>query len=569
MQEIISEAGAFSAVFIQITRYLLPALALWVLLRCARSLLFYRKEPEIWAWLTTPENTRLPVTHWENLLGRSAGCDVVLQYATVSRIHAVLTRSDKGSWTITDAGSKSGIAVNGASVSSSPVGLGDEITLGGLRFSLVPITKEQEAIQAEARSRITVSPALTLLLLTAFQLLVCVRLLIGCPEQAASVLLSFGCLIGAQWLLLLGMKVLHRCAFELETLAFFLTTMGLCVVTVSAPEALRKELLAIGLGILVFLFVGWSLRDLRCAKAVRYLAAVAGIGLLAVNLLIGTEKFGAKNWIELGAFSFQPSELVKLCFVYVGASSLSHLVARRNLTLFIVYSASVCACLALMNDFGAAIIFFVTFLVIAFLRSGNFATLALACAGTGFAGLLALRFKPYAMNRFSAWGHVWENATTTGYSQTRALMCLASGGLFGLGAGKGWLHYVGAADTDLVFALVSEEWGLLLALCMVLAVVILAMFAVRASSHSRSCFYTIGSCAAASILIIQCILNVFGTTDLLPLTGVTFPFVSNGGSSMLCVWGLLAFIKAADTRQNASFTVRLPNKRIVQEEETE
>ena len=102
---------------------------------------------------------------------------------------------------------------------------------------------------------------------------------------------------------------------------------------------------------------------------------------------------------------------------------------------------------------STAIIFFVAFLVIAFLRSGDVATIALACAGTGFAGVLALRFKPYALKRFSAWGHVWENALTTGYSQTRAMMCIASGGLFGLGAGNGWLKYVAASDTDLVFVL--------------------------------------------------------------------------------------------------------------------
>jgi cell division protein FtsW (lipid II flippase) len=73
----------------------------------------------------------------------------------------------------------------------------------------------------------------------------------------------------------------------------------------------------------------------------------------------------------------------------------------------------------------------------------------------------------------------------------------------------------------------------------------------------RSSFYTIGACTAASIMLMQVILNALGTVDVLPLTGVTFPFLSNGGSSMICAWGLLAFIKAADTRQNASFAVRL------------
>ena len=87
----------------------------------------------------------------------------------------------------------------------------------------------------------------------------------------------------------------------------------------------------------------------------------------------------------------------------------------------------------------------------------------------------------------------------------------------------------------------------------------------------RSCFYTIGACAAATVMVTQTILNVFGTADILPLTGVTFPFVSNGGSSMVCVWGLLAFIKAADTRQNASFAIRVPHgvKEAPQPEEEE
>ena len=186
-----------------------------------------------------------------------------------------------------------------------------------------------------------------------------------------------------------------------------------------------------------------------------------------------------------------------------------------------------------------------------------FAGLALICAGIGFAGVLAMRFRPHIAQRFSAWGHVWEFASSTGYQQTRAMMCIASGGLFGIGAGKGWLKYIFAADSDMVFATISEEWGLVTALMMTACVIIFVLFAVRSAAVGRSSFYTIGGCTAACIMLVQVILNVLGTVDVLPLTGVTFPFLSNGGSSMICAWGLLAFIKATDTRQNASFAVRL------------
>lgn len=540
--------------------YLFPVLALGILIRCAVSLLTFRPEPEVWAWLTTPDGAHIPVTHWESLIGRGAGCDVQLGYPTVSRTHAVLTRYDDGSWTISDAHSKSGVFVNGKQTALSALRFGDVITMGGVNFTLIPLTKEQERIQAGTRTRAghAVHQMPTLLLLTLFQLLTAVQLILGGCDPALE-LTAFGGLIGLEWALYLALRAFRRTGFEAETLAFFLCTMGLAVVSSSAPESLIKELLAIVAGVCVFLVVCWSLRDLERAKTVRYLAAVAGIGLLAFNLLFGVEKFGARNWIQLGGVSFQPSEFVKVCFIYVGASTLSRLMAKRNIVLFIAYSAVICACLALMKDFGTAIIFFVAFLVIAFLRSGNFATIALAIAATGFAGVLVLRFLPYARNRFEAWGHVWDYALTTGYSQTRSMMCIASGGLFGLGPGKGWLKYVAASDTDLVFAFVSEEWGLIMAVLMVACIVILACFVVRSAPAGRSCFYTIGACAAVTVMVTQTILNVFGMADFLPLTGVTFPFVSNGGSSMVCVWGLLAFIKAADTRQNASVAIRVPH----------
>lgn len=540
--------------------YLFPVLALGILIRCAVSLLTFRPEPEVWAWLTTPDGAHIPVTHWESLIGRGAGCDVQLGYPTVSRTHAVLTRYDDGSWTISDAHSKSGVFVNGRQTALSALRFGDVITMGGVNFTLIPLTKEQERIQAGTRTRAghAVHQMPTLLLLTLFQLLTAIQLILGGCDPALE-LTAFGGLIGLEWALYLALRAFRRTGFEAETLAFFLCTMGLAVVSSSAPESLIKELLAIVAGVCVFLVVCWSLRDLERAKTVRYLAAVAGIGLLAFNLLFGVEKFGARNWIQLGGVSFQPSEFVKVCFIYVGASTLSRLMAKRNIVLFIAYSAVICACLALMKDFGTAIIFFVAFLVIAFLRSGNFATIALAIAATGFAGVLVLRFLPYARNRFEAWGHVWDYALTTGYSQTRSMMCIASGGLFGLGPGKGWLKYVAASDTDLVFAFVSEEWGLIMAVLMVACIVILACFVVRSAPAGRSCFYTIGACAAVTVMVTQTILNVFGMADFLPLTGVTLPFVSNGGSSMVCVWGLLAFIKAADTRQNASVAIRVPH----------
>ena len=217
--------------------------------------------------------------------------------------------------------------------------------------------------------------------------------------------------------------------------------------------------------------------------------------------------------------------------------------------------------LGLMSDFGTAAIFFVTFLVIAYMRSGDFATLSLICGGAVFGAGIILKFKPYILSRFASWGHAWEAASTTGYQQTRTMSAAASGGLLGMGAGNGWLHNVAAADTDLVFGMLCEEWGLLIAVLAVSAIITLAFFAARACRVGRSSFYTIAACAASSLLVFQTCLNVFGSVDLLPLTGVTFPFVSNGGSAMMSAWGLLAYLKATDTRENASFAIARKHQR--------
>ncbi len=566
----LSQSVGFADGFNAVMRYVFPVLAFIIVFRCAKSLLSFRREPEIWAWLCLPDGTRLPVTHWENIIGRSKRSDLVIDVPTMSRSHAVLTRYDDGSWSISDVGSRGGVFVNGERTDMAAITMNDTLSLGGIEMYLEPITHRQEVIQASSRTKAgrEIKPGGTLFLLSVFQALTLLQLLMQVEgEYLRPVFISFVGLAAVEWVLFFVTRLLRRSGFEMETMAFFLCTIGLSVVTSKVPSSTVKQFAALVLGIILYVIIIWSLRDLERAKKIRYIAAAAGIALLAINLVFGISKFGAKNWIMIGGVSFQPSELVKVCFIFTGASTMDRIVAKRNLILFIGYSAMICGCLALLSDFGTALIFFVCFLVIAYLRSGSFAGIALICAGTGFAGVLAAKFRPYILERFSTWGHIWDDPLDKGFQQTRSLMCIASGGLVGLGVGRGWLKYVAASDTDLVFAFVSEEWGLLVALMLVAVLVVLSIFVVKAASMGRSSFYTIGACAAMSIMITQTVLNVFGTVDFLPLTGVTFPFVSNGGSSMMSAWGLLAFIKAADTRQNASFAIKLPSRKEAKDEQ--
>ena len=555
-----SVQGAFGGLYAGVLRFLLPLLVLLLLIRCIYPLVSFRREPEIWAWLCMPNGKKKPITHWENIIGRHKRCDVMLDLPTISRNHAVLTRYDDGSWTITDTDSKDGVFVNGKKVRIHALEEEDVISLGGLEMTLQPISHRQEVKLAQLRTKASsgLDSFANILLLSVIQALIAVGYLLGSePETARSILMGFGGILITQWVLLGFYALIRRASFEVETIAFFLCTMGMAAIAAVAPQEAVKQLIAMEMGLFTFLILGWSLRNLERAKKIRYLASVAGVGFLVITLLFGTEYYGAKNWLVIGSFSFQPSELSKVCFVYAGASAMDRILNKRNLIGFIAYTILLCCCLALMNDFGTALIFFTAFLVIAYMRSGSLGTIGLACTSLGFAGVIAIKIAPHALRRFSIWRHIWEEPLDRGYQQTRALMCIASGGLLGLGPGKGWMENVFAADSDMVFATLSEEWGLILGLMLIICIIGLAVFCVRSASVGRSSFYTIGACTAASILLVQTILNALGTVDVLPLTGVTFPFVSNGGSSMIGAWGLLAFVKAADTRQNASFAVRL------------
>ena len=563
LQTVLQDQAALGDSVIHILRYAVPAVSVFLLLRCIMPLLTFRKEPEIWAWLNMPDGSQIPVTHWETVIGRSKSCDVTIDFPTVSRNHAVLTRYDDGSWTISDAESKGGVMVNGKKVQICAIHSRSRIEIGGVEMQLQPITEKQEKRQAQLRTKAANGwdTVANLMLLTILQILMAMGFVLsGTEAEIRPVLTGFSGILLCQWLLFLFYVFIHRASFEVETLAFFLCTLGMAAILTVKPGEAVKQLTAMALGVCLFLLIGWSLRDLERAKKFRYLASVAGIGFLIITLLFGTEYYGAKNWLIIGGMSLQPSELSKVCFVFAGASTMDRIMQKRNIFMFIVYSVLICGCLALMNDFGTALIFFCAFLIIAYLRSGSVGTVALAVTALVFAGVIALKIAPHALQRFATWRHIWEDPYNAGYQQCQAIMCLASGGLFGLGPGRGRLQHVFAADSDIVFATISEEWGLIVAVLTVACVVAFACFSIRTAQMARSAFYSIGACTAAGILVVQTILNCLGTLDILPFTGVPFPLLSNGGTSMLGAWGLLAFVKASDTRQNASFAVRLKGR---------
>lgn len=393
-----------------------------------------------------------------------------------------------------------------------------------------------------------VNPYIMLFIITLFQLICLLTLVTSVDEQYRSdVLMTFGGYLMIEYAYFIGARlVLGRRGFEVELIAFLLTSIGLSITASVYPDGIIKQFIAVLVGIGGFVILQWFLRDVKFCNSVRIPVAVFALGLLVFTLVFAKATNGAKNWIYVGGISIQPSELVKVAFIFVGAASLEKLQSNKSLTKFVVFAFGCVGALFLMYDFGTALIFFFTFIVIAFMRSGDIRTIVLLCTIALMGGLLVLMFRPYVANRFEAYGHVWEYFDTSGYQQTRTMIYSASGGLFGVGLGNGKLRNIFAATEDLVFGVVCEEFGMIMAGAILLSYIALLVYSIRHSKYARSSFYAICACASASLLLFQAALNVFGVNDILPLTGVTLPFISRGGSSIISCWMLLAFIKAVD-----------------------
>ena len=389
-----------------------------------------------------------------------------------------------------------------------------------------------------------------LIIITVFQLISFAQVIFteaGTNIMALVVLTIFMIL---EWVYaIVSTAVLKTNSPALEFLAFFLTGISLAIVTTRGSNTLLTQFIAVIIGFVLFLLMLRMIANVDRAEKFRYPMAGIGIALLVFGLIFAKNTNGAYNWVQFGGFSFQPSELVKIAFIFVGAATLEKIQTTKNIRNYALFAVVCVALLFLMRDLGTALIFFFTFVILAFMRSGDSRTILFSILAAAMAAVLVVLVKKnYVMNRFATYRHIWETPYGSGMQQTRVLTYSVSGGFLGMGIGQGKLRNIFAATEDLVFGVVCEEWGLIIGFLVAMSYVIIFIHSMRNAKGSRSACYSIASRAACALLLFLASLNIFGVTDFLPLTGVTLPFVSKGGSSTVSCWGLLAFIKAADNR---------------------
>ena len=538
-------------------RYLMLIIVLYVVVRMLLALFFKKTtDPVRGKLVNSITDEEIFLYDREMSLGRNKKCDVVLPFDTVSRLHAVLAYRNRG-FVIFDTFSKSGVSVNGEKIDKkSRLHHGDVIDIGGLEYTL----KESRYKFIKDRSSLIARPSygIVLILIGLFNICSMLLNLVVDGEFQPQILLTYLGFIAVQWLyFLFATFVLRIHNFELEMIGFMFTSVGLAIVGSIYPGAVLKQFLAIVIGVVGFGVMVVIMRNIDTLKSMRWALAGASVLILGATLIIAEATNGAKNGISLGGISLQPSELVKIAFIFTGAVTLEKLQSIKNLTMYIVFATICVGELFLMYDFGTALIFFFTFIVIAFMRSGDVKTLSLVCGVAAVGAVAILILKPYVASRFSTYLHVWEFMDEGGYQQTRTLIYSASGGLFGLGLGNGELRNVFAASEDLVFGVVCEEFGLIMGFTIPLVYCGIAVWAIINARKTKSTFYAIAGVGAIAMMLFQTMLSIFGITDLLPLTGVTLPFVSKGGSSIISCFCLLAYIKAIDMRTFANFRPKL------------
>ncbi len=537
-------------------RILMPIYAIFIVYQCYAAMRRRRRsEKPLVTLFNTETGEKTPVVLWENSIGRGKANDITVNDPTVSRNHCVLLRRSEG-WFVTDVGSTAGTYVNGEPADErTRVLVDDVISVGNTRFQLLRGDEYEEEVRSSwFFKKVSSKPAIKawklMLMVTLFHLFMSIEAMFwNDGTNLYSPLVMFGALAAAEWgFFSVSYFILRRTSFELEALALFLTGIGVILLVRQVERSAYVQLIAAVVGMVIFCIIIKLIENPDKINKFRLPLMIIAVLLLLTSIVFGKVTKGAANWIYIGFISIQPSELVKVIYIAIGASALDVLQTKRNLIEFIIFSVICVGLLALMGDFGTALIFFVTFLLIAFMRSGDFKTIILALAAAVFGVTIVLRFKPYVADRFKAWRHAWQYAQAEGYQQVHVLTFIASGGLFGVGIGNGFLKQVAASESDLVFGVVAEEMGVIVAITLALAVALLVIYARAITTRSRSTFYSISAGCAAGLLVVQLSLNIFGATDILPLTGVTFPFISCGGSSIMSCWGLLAYIKAADER---------------------
>lgn len=344
-------------------------------------------------------------------------------------------------------------------------------------------------------------------------------------------------------------------------IVFTLSGIGITFVTRLQPDASLGQVIYLFLGVALMVGTLAVVKNLEVVKRYKYVLGFAGIILLVLPMFIGTEIYGSKLWIKIGGFQFQPGEFAKVLIVLFLAGYLAEnreLLSISNRTvlgikfprlrllypLFIVWGVCLLV-VAFERDLGSALLFYTIFLIMLYVATGrvSYVIIGLALLAVGAFGMYQIM--SHVQVRVAIWLDPFSDAQNLGYQIVQSLFSLADGGLAGVGIGKGMADIIPVVASDMIFAAIGEEMGLLGGSAVLLLFMLFAVRGLTTAARAKSDLAAFSAAGLTAAISFQAFTIVGGVTKLIPLTGVTLPFMSQGGSSLLASFVIVGLLLRA------------------------
>jgi cell division protein FtsW (lipid II flippase) len=365
-------------------------------------------------------------------------------------------------------------------------------------------------------------------------------------------------------IMLLYPRIYKRCSRKMVNNMCFLLGIGFIMLTRLSFALALKQFAIVALAFLLTSLIPLCIEKMTFLNKLGWFYAIIGFVLLATVFVMGVSKNGATNWISLGhGIAFQPSEIVKIIFVFFVASMLSKAKEFNDLVRITVIAALYVGVLVVEKDLGAALLFFMIYMMMLYAATAKF-TYLLAGFGSGaLASVVAYFLFSHVRVRVMAWKDPFSIIDGSGYQICQSLFAIGTGGWFGLGLNQGRPTDVPVYESDFIFSGICEEFGVLFALCVILICVSMFLSIMQISTRIKGLFYKLLCLGFGICYIFQVFLNIGGVTKFIPSTGVTLPLVSYGGTSIACtmlMFGIVQGLYMISNRKEVSEDAILEEK---------
>ncbi len=362
-----------------------------------------------------------------------------------------------------------------------------------------------------------------------------------------NILIDFSIFIGGYIIIKTIFPFVYRgsCPLLLNSV-LFLTSISLIFLYRINPELSMQLFKFIVLGFSVILILPLAFKVVPKIDRLNIGYFIASfIILLLPTIFNNSSAFGSNNWVQIGSLTFQPSEIVKFTFVFYLASFLDKEFNFRRLVYVTACSGVLIIILAMQNDFGGALIFFMTFMILLFVRTGSISLFLAGISGVSFFAVIAYNIASHIRLRVAIWQNPWASPYGDGFQIVQSLFAIGSYAPFGSGLTNGYPQSVPIIESDFIFSGISEEFGALYGLLLICVFIVAFYRCINIALRAEKSFHSLLVVGFTSLLAFQTFVIIGGVTKLIPLTGVTLPFVSYGGTSMfasILMFGIIQLI---------------------------